>query len=78
MKKITIIGTGYVGLVTGAGVADCGNHVTCVDISKSKINLLKSGTIPIHEPGLEKLIQYNVGEKRLFFTTEIVKSISKA
>ncbi len=78
MKKITIIGTGYVGLVTGAGLADFGNYVTCVDIKESKINLLKSGTIPIHEPGLEKLIQYNVREKRLFFTTDIGKSISQA
>ena len=78
MKNITIIGTGYVGLVTGAGLSDFGNIVTCVDINKSKIKLLKNGEIPIYEPGLKDLIDHNVKENRLFFTTKIEKAMEDA
>ena len=75
MKRITIIGTGYVGLVTGAGLSDFGNDVTCVDISKDKIKALKNGTIPIFEPGLDELVSRNVSTGRLRFSSNINKSI---
>ena len=75
MKKITIVGTGYVGLVTGAGLSDFGNEVTCVDISKTKINDLKNGIIPIYEPGLDELILKNTNSGRLKFSTNIEHSI---
>ena len=78
MKKITIIGTGYVGLVTGAGLSDFGNVVTCVDKIKSKIELLNSGSIPIYEPGLKDLIKHNMLEQRLSFTIDIKKAIKNS
>ena len=78
MLKITIIGTGYVGLVSGAGISDFGHTVTCVDISSEKIELLNSGKIPIYEPGLGDLIEKNVGAGRLTFSTDIVESIKSA
>ena len=78
MKKITIIGTGYVGLVTGAGLSDFGNYVTCVDTIKSKIKLLNSGSIPIYEPGLKDLIKHNMLEQRLSFTIDIKKAIKNS
>ena len=78
MLKITIIGTGYVGLVSGAGISDFGHTVTCVDISSEKIELLNCGKIPIYEPGLGDLIEKNVGAGRLTFSTDIVESIKSA
>ncbi len=78
MLKITMIGTGYVGLVSGAGISDFGHSVTCVDISLEKINLLNSGEIPIYEPGLSDLIEKNVAAGRLMFSTDIVESIKSA
>ena len=78
MKKITMIGTGYVGLVTGTCLAQLGHEVTGVDIDKAKINGLNKGIIPIYEQGLEELVKENQKQKRLFFTTEIDKAIKQA
>ena len=78
MQKITVIGTGYVGLVSGAGISDFGHKVTCVDIIEEKIQLLKNGTIPIYEPGLNDLVSKNVKAKRLNFSTNIAKSIKES
>ena len=78
MKKITVIGTGYVGLVSGAGISDFGQRVTCADIIESKIKLLKNGEIPIYEPGLYELVDRNVNAGRLSFTTKIDEAIQQA
>jgi len=74
-KKITIIGTGYVGLVMGTGLAELGNEVTCVDIIKEKIEKLQNGEITIYEVGLEDLIQKNMQKQKLFFSSDIESSI---
>jgi UDPglucose 6-dehydrogenase len=76
--KITMIGTGYVGLVTGTCFAEFGHHVTCVDKIDDKINQLKAGAIPIYEPGLDLLVAKNVKEGRLRFTTSLEDSIPEA
>jgi len=73
--RVTIFGSGYVGLVTGACFADAGNHVICVDVNAAKIEALNRGEIPIHEPGLEELIERNVKEGRLEFTTDAKKGV---
>ena len=78
MKKITVIGTGYVGLVSGAGISDFGHLVTCADIVEEKINLLKNGEIPIYEPGLSDLVERNVSAGRLSFTTDVDQAIQSA
>jgi UDPglucose 6-dehydrogenase len=72
---IAVIGTGYVGLVTGAGLADFGNDVVCVDIDEKKIAALKNGKIPIYEPGLDKIVSRNVSEGRLRFSTDLGDAI---
>ncbi|MCL6555545.1 MAG: UDP-glucose/GDP-mannose dehydrogenase family protein [Burkholderiales bacterium] len=74
--KITIIGTGYVGLVTGTCLAEVGNEVMCLDVDARKIALLNEGGIPIYEPGLEDLVRRNVAAGRLHFTTDVAKSVA--
>ncbi len=74
--NITIIGTGYVGLVTGACLADLGNHVFCLDVDQAKIELLNSGGVPIYEPGLKEVIERNVEAGRLTFSTDVAASVA--
>ena len=74
--KIAVVGTGYVGLVSGACFAETGIDVTCVDIDEKKINGLKEGIVPIYEPGLESLIERNVVKERLHFTTSLKESLA--
>ncbi len=76
--KIVVVGSGYVGLVTGACFAESGVYVTCVDNDSKKINNLKDGLIPIYEPGLEGIIRRNVDKKRLDFTTDLKNAITGA
>jgi UDPglucose 6-dehydrogenase len=76
--KIAIIGTGYVGLVTGTCFAESGHSVTCVDVDQKKVELLRGGGIPIYEPGLEELVKRNVREKRLAFTTSYAEAVPGA
>jgi UDPglucose 6-dehydrogenase len=74
--KITIIGTGYVGLVTGACLAELGNDVFCLDVDQRKIDMLNSGGIPIHEPGLEDVVARNRAAGRLHFSTDVAASVA--
>jgi UDPglucose 6-dehydrogenase len=76
--KIAVVGTGYVGLVTGTCFAETGNHVSCIDIDADKIKKLNAGTITIYEPGLEPLFQRNLHQQRLFFTTDLAQGIKGA
>lgn len=76
--KITVVGTGYVGLVSGTCFAETGNTVICVDIDQQKVNKLIAGEITIFEPGLEKLFQRNIKEDRLNFTTDLAEGIKDA
>ena len=69
--RIVVVGTGYVGLVSGAGLADFGNEVLCVDVDRSKIDLLERGEIPFYEPGLKDLVGRNIRERRLRFSTSL-------
>src|SRR5437899_2903211 len=75
---IAVIGTGYVGLVTGACFAEFGVEVTCVDVDSEKIAKLNQGVIPIYEPGLDKIVKKNVDAGRLHFTTDITGSVEQA
>jgi UDPglucose 6-dehydrogenase len=76
--KITVVGTGYVGLVTGTCFAETGNTVTCVDIDKTKIERMRVGHVPIYEPGLEELFHSNISKKRLSFTTNLGLAVKDA
>ena len=78
MSKICVIGTGYVGLVTGTCFADLGNDVTCLDIDNERITNLKAGVMPIYEPGLEQLVKQNVVAERLIFTTDYESALEGA
>ena len=73
--KITVIGAGYVGLVTGACLSEMGNHVVCLDIDPRKIDMLKRGEVPIHEPGLDAIIARNAAAGRLQFTTDVAAAV---
>ena len=74
--KITIFGSGYVGLVTGACFADTGNQVLCVDVDARKVERLRSGDIPIHEPGLDEVVKRNAEAGRLRFTTNAEEGVA--
>ncbi len=78
MSNITVIGTGYVGLVTGVGFADLGNQVCCLDIDESKVAMLRAGKSPIYEPGLEEMMLRNVQANRITFTTDYAAALEKA
>ncbi|KAF7598090.1 MAG: UDP-glucose 6-dehydrogenase [Candidatus Dactylopiibacterium carminicum] len=73
--KITVVGTGYVGLVSGACLAEVGNDVLCLDVNPEKIRVLKEGGIPIHEPGLDQVVARNVAAGRLHFTTDVEEAV---
>ena len=73
--KITVVGTGYVGLVSGTCLAEVGNDVVCVDVDPEKISILEEGDIPIHEPGLLEMVRRNVAAGRLHFTTDVEKAV---
>lgn len=76
--QILIVGTGYVGLVTGACFAEMGHHVVCLDVDAGKIKRLKEGSIPIYEPGLQEIVQRNIHQKRLSFTTSYEEALANA
>jgi UDPglucose 6-dehydrogenase len=76
--NIAVVGTGYVGLVTGTCLAETGNHVICVDINKEKVQKMQSGVIPIYEPHLDLLFERNIKQGRLTFTTDLAEAIEKA
>jgi len=76
--KISIIGTGYVGLTVGICLANFGNDIICVDIDKDKIEKLKKGILPIYEPGLKEVLDRNINESRISFTTDIKEGIQKS
>ena len=78
MRNITVIGVGYVGLVTGTCFADLGNDVCCLDVDEAKINTLNEGGIPIYEPGLEEMVRRNVNAGRLTFTTDYAEALAEA
>ena len=76
--NIAVVGTGYVGLVSGICFAESGNEVVCVDIDRERVDQLNAGKVPIYEPGLEELVRRNLKEKRITFTTDLVSAISQS
>src|SRR5690606_5973093 len=76
--NIAVIGTGYVGLVTGTCLAETGNNVVCVDIVEEKVQKMKEGVMPIYEPGLDVLFNRNIAQGRLSFTTRLAEAINDA
>src|SRR5215467_6100625 len=76
--KLTIVGTGYVGLVAGTCFADSGNDVICIDVDTAKFKALNAGKVPIYEPGLEELVHKNVREKRLSFSTDLATAVGQS
>src|SRR5215213_4432246 len=76
--KIAVVGTGYVGLVTGSCFAESGNDVTCIDIDEKKIAMLKRGEVPIYEPGLAEIVERNSAARRLHFTTDLASGVKPA
>src|SRR5208282_2544767 len=76
--NVCVIGTGYVGLVTGAVFADLGNDVVCVDKVKEKVDMLNKGIMPIYEPGLEEMVLRNKNDRRMTFTTKISDGVKKS
>lgn len=78
MRKIAVIGTGYVGLVSGTCFAEIGNRIVCCDIDERKIQMLKRGVVPIYEPGLAELIEKNAAANRLFFSSDVGEAIESA
>ena len=76
--NITVVGTGYVGLVTGACIAEMGNTVVCVDVDPKKIENLKKGILPIYEPGLETVVEENFAAGRLLFTTALPEAMEQS
>ncbi|SEQ16070.1 UDPglucose 6-dehydrogenase [Epilithonimonas lactis] len=78
LLNITIVGTGYVGLVTGTTLAEIGNSVYCVDIDEKKVEAMKNGVVPIYEPGLEEMFLRNIQAERIFFTTDLKEALEKS
>ncbi len=76
--NIAVVGTGYVGLVTGTCLAETGNHVICVDINKQKVKMMQAGEVPIYEPHLDVLFERNIKQGRLSFTTNLEEAIESA
>ena len=74
--KVTVVGTGYVGLVSGACLAEMGNDVLCMDVDAAKIAMLQDGRVPIHEPGLEAMVARNAKAGRLHFTNDVARAVA--
>ena len=75
MKRIAVVGSGYVGLVTGTCFAETGNNVICVDIDENKVEQMKNGVVPIYEPHLDVIFERNIKQERLSFTTDLKAAI---
>ncbi|NNK36858.1 MAG: UDP-glucose/GDP-mannose dehydrogenase family protein, partial [Xanthomonadales bacterium] len=76
--RISIVGSGYVGLVSGAGLSDVGHHVLCMDIDEARVERLRNGIVPIFEPGLEEMLSSNADQGRLEFTTSLERAVEHA
>ena len=76
--RVSIAGSGYVGLVSGAGLSDVGHHVVCMDIDEARVEGLQNGVVPIFEPGLDSMLQSNASQGRLEFTSSISRAVEHA